>query len=202
MKAVAGSQRLAGDRELIRAVQAGDSSALTVLYRRYLPTVWRYVYWRVGRHRHVAEDVVSETFLAAIGQLRGFDPEGGSVAAWLTAIARHKLIDHQRRTDRERRAARDVQQRHQMDDCRDSPQSAAGAIETRERVMQTMHHLSDEERLMLEWKYVDRLAVREIAARLGRTEKAVESLLYRARRSFRKHFAGTDDDAAAGLTGM
>ena len=192
---------MAGDCELIRAVQAGDSSALSALYRRYLPTVWRYVYWRVGRHRHLAEDVVSETFLAAVGQLRELDPEGGSVAAWLTAIARHKLTDYQRRTDRERRAARDVQQLHRVDDGCDSPSSAAGAIETGERVMQAMHHLSDEERLMLEWKYVERLAVREIAARLGRTEKAVESLLYRARRSFRAHFAGTDD-AAGGRAGV
>jgi RNA polymerase sigma-70 factor (ECF subfamily) len=174
---------------------------LTALYRRYLPMVWRYVYWRADCHRQVAEDVVSETFLAVVRQVYELDPEGGSVAAWLTAIARHKLIDYQRRTDRERRAAHNVQQRHQVDDCRDSPQSAAGAIETREQVVRAMCNLSDEERLMLEWKYVDRLAVREIAARLGRTEKAVESLLYRARRSFRAHFAGGDDvaDGRAGV---
>jgi DNA-directed RNA polymerase specialized sigma24 family protein len=48
-----------------------------------------------------------------------------------------------------------------------------------------MDRLADEERLVLEWKYLDRLAVRDMADRLGRTEKSVESILYRARRSFR-----------------
>ena len=43
-----------------------------------------------------------------------------------------------------------------------------------------MAQIVDEERLVLEWKYVDEMAVKEIAVRLGRTEKAVESLLYRA----------------------
>jgi DNA-directed RNA polymerase specialized sigma24 family protein len=41
---------------------------------------------------------------------------------------------------------------------------------------------------MLEWKYLDGLRVREIAQRLGETEKAVETVLYRARIEFRRLF--------------
>jgi len=41
------------------------------------------------------------------------------------------------------------------------------------------------ERVALEWKYLDRLSVREIAAQLGRTENAAEAVLYRARQLFR-----------------
>ena len=51
-----------------------------------------------------------------------------------------------------------------------------------------MDGLPDEERLALEWKYVDDLSVGQIADRLGRTEKAAESVLYRARRAFRADF--------------
>jgi DNA-directed RNA polymerase specialized sigma24 family protein len=40
----------------------------------------------------------------------------------------------------------------------------------------------------LEWKYIDGLSVREMADRLGRTEKAVESVLFRARAAFRTLF--------------
>ena len=53
-----------------------------------------------------------------------------------------------------------------------------------------MARLSDEERMALEWKYVDRLSAREIAKRMSRTEKAVRDLLYRARKSFRAIFHG------------
>ena len=42
----------------------------------------------------------------------------------------------------------------------------------------------------LEWKYIDGLSVREIAVRLDLGEKAAESLLTRARESFREAIAG------------
>jgi RNA polymerase sigma factor (sigma-70 family) len=42
----------------------------------------------------------------------------------------------------------------------------------------------------LEWKYIDGLSVREIAGRLGVGEKAAESMLTRARESFREAIAG------------
>ena len=52
-------------------------------------------------------------------------------------------------------------------------------------VADVLEGLPPEERVVLEWKYLDRCTVREIAQRLGRTEKAVEALLYRARNAFR-----------------
>ena len=54
--------------------------------------------------------------------------------------------------------------------------------------MRVLDELSDRQRRVLEWKYLESLGVREMAERLGETEKAVESLLYRARREFRRLF--------------
>jgi RNA polymerase sigma-70 factor (ECF subfamily) len=42
---------------------------------------------------------------------------------------------------------------------------------------------------VLEWKYIDGASVAEIAARLGSSDKAVESMLSRARRAFREVYA-------------
>jgi RNA polymerase sigma factor (sigma-70 family) len=56
-------------------------------------------------------------------------------------------------------------------------------------VIRALDSLADEERLALEWKYMESLSVRDIAERLGRTEKAIEAILYRARMSFRKIYA-------------
>jgi DNA-directed RNA polymerase specialized sigma24 family protein len=42
---------------------------------------------------------------------------------------------------------------------------------------------------VLEWKYLESSSVRDIAERLGKTEKAVEAALYRARISFRSAYA-------------
>ena len=58
--------------------------------------------------------------------------------------------------------------------------------ETRAAVARVMVALEDEHRLVLEWKYVEGLSVRAMAQRLGRTEKAVEALMFRARAEFRQ----------------
>ena len=54
------------------------------------------------------------------------------------------------------------------------------AAETKDAVVRALDALDDEERLALEWKYIESLSVRDIAERLGRSEKAVEAILYRA----------------------
>jgi DNA-directed RNA polymerase specialized sigma24 family protein len=59
-------------------------------------------------------------------------------------------------------------------------------------VLNVLEGLSDRQRVVLEWKYLDALRVREIAERLGETEKAVETVLYRARREFRRLFESAE----------
>jgi len=177
------------DSELIRAAQARELWALEQVYYRYLPTVWRYVYWRTGGRRQATEDIVSETFLAAIRQLARLDPQGGSLAAWLTGIARHKLGDYRREQRRAGGSADSDQLVEVMATSTLDTSQIVEAAETRKLVIEVMNQLPDEHRLVLEWKYLDRLAVAEIGGRLGRTPKAVESMLYRARRSFRSLFA-------------
>jgi RNA polymerase sigma-70 factor (ECF subfamily) len=176
------------DAELLRRVQGGDSEAWSALYERYLPTAWRYVHARVEGDRHLAEDIVSETMLALVHQIRELDPSGGSLAGWLKQVARHKLSDHRRKSGRAERAARAAAQDSLPQQAQSGGATSLETEETKVHVIRVMDELPDEERLVLEWKYLDRLSVREIAHRLGRTEKAAESLLYRARCSFRSLF--------------
>ena len=172
------------DAELILAIQAGDETALESLYTRYLPAVWRYAYAHLAGNVNAAEDVVSETFLAAVRQVAGLVPDAGSLGGWLIGIARHKVMDHRRRNVRMTVVAEPENTPSAPAD-RTDPGEALEAGETRACIASIMEHLDHEERLALEWKHVDGLAVREIALRLGRTEKAVEAILYRARSSFR-----------------
>jgi len=59
-----------------------------------------------------------------------------------------------------------------------------------------MDELPEQHRVALEWKYVDKLSVREIAERLQTTEKAAESILFRARRTFRDRLIGAANGEA------
>src|SRR4030095_16177744 len=177
-----GNFRPVEDNELLRRIRSGDSAAWRALYERYVLSIWRYAYVHCGGHLHTTEDVVSETFLDAVRAIRATTPRIGCVSAWLIGIVRHKLADQRRcalRVDTlvntlRHEGAGEAETSVELD-----------ATELRGQVIRAMDQLPDDERLVLEWKYLDELSVREISSRLGRTDKAVESLLYRARRSFR-----------------
>lgn len=158
------------DQELIRQAREGDSGAVAELYERYAPVVWRYVFAKMRQDTHAGQDVLSETFLAAIRSLHsGAMTE--NVAGWLTGIARHKIVDWYRQ--REKSGTTETE-------TTTEGRSSANSV-----VADVLDALPTEERVVLEWKYLDRCTVREIAERLGRTEKGVEALLYRARNAFR-----------------
>jgi RNA polymerase sigma-70 factor (ECF subfamily) len=135
-----------------------------------------------------AEDLVSETFLAAIQSIRTYDAKMGNVYGWLLGIARNKLRNHRRRAGRQDNAA---WTETNVAACAElgNPEANLIRTETRDAVIGVLDALADEERLVLEWKYVESLSVRDIAERLGRTKKAVEAILYRARISFRTTYA-------------
>ena len=160
----------------------GDREALATLYERYLPSVWRYVYSRL-RHEAASRDVVSETFLAMIQNIGRLDGASTKVGKWLSVVARHKLADHWRRS-----ASPVAAQELKSPERETNPAVAMDALEMRQAVGQAMDRMDDLERIALEWKYIDGLSVREIAEQLGRSEKATEAILYRARGAFRAQY--------------
>jgi len=175
------------DADLIRAVRAGDAAALETLYRRYLPSVWRYAFAQLRGDAAATEDVVAETFLAAVRRIGRLKPGGGSVAGWLIGIARHKVGDVWRRRRRIHSGGA-AETRAEATAGGIDPAAPLEAAETRARVAEALDALPDEQRIALEWKYLEGLSVREIARRLGRTEKATETVLYRARKAFREAY--------------
>jgi RNA polymerase sigma-70 factor (ECF subfamily) len=66
----------------------------------YGDQLYRYAFARV-QNRMVAEDLVQETFLAALDGRDGFEGRS-SEKTWLTAILKHKIIDHFRKMSRQR----------------------------------------------------------------------------------------------------
>lgn len=150
--------------------------ALLALYDHALPQVYGYLLARCGR-RVLAEDLTSETFLAAAAACRRHPPPAMSTG-WLVGIARHKLVDHWRTTEREERGLRSVGEPDPADDPWDAHLDALLAHEVLDA--QTGTH-----RAVLTLRYLDGLPVPEVARTLGRTVHATESLLARARTAYR-----------------
>src|SRR2546426_12304211 len=87
------------DAALVREVTAGSESALATLYDRHADAVFAAA-CRLTSDRHLAEEVVQETFLALWNRAELFDPASGSLSAWLYTIARNRTVDRLRAAGR------------------------------------------------------------------------------------------------------
>jgi RNA polymerase sigma-70 factor, ECF subfamily len=167
-------------------VPGGDD--LLALYDRALPQVYGYLIARCGNET-VAEDVTSETFLAAVDALRR-DAVPNLTVAWLVGVARHKLVDHWRRAGREERKLAAVADPDEGEEIDWEARLDAS------RAHEVLEALGPHHRSALVLRYLDGLSVPEVAEILDRTVHATEALLVRARLAFRKAYEnGGDDDA-------
>ncbi len=175
------------DTELLRQAQCGDMGAWRLLYARCVPSVWRHALSRVRDHS-IAEDIVGETMLALVRSVPRLDVDTVQLHSWLHGVVKNKVADHGRKESRQSRllAAVGNDQSQQSDAA--PVDSSIEMQESRRQVLRGLEQLPELQRLILEWKHMDDLSVREISERTGQTEKSVESTLYRARKEFRRLF--------------
>lgn len=165
------------------------STAVMALYEHALGDVYGYLIRRCT-NTAIAEDLTADTFLAAAYAARhGTTHVDDLSVAWLIGTARHKLIDHWRRDGRHRAALEELW-------GGGAEQTAVNdALHTVEamHVRQVLSRLTVPHRTALTLRYLDGLAVGEVARHLDRSVHATESLLIRAKAAYR--------DAAAHLEG-
>ncbi len=157
-------------------------AVLLTIYDHAVGEVYAYLRARCG-NRAVAEDLTADTFLAAVGQIK----RGGVhevTVAWLIGIARHKLLDEWRRTARRPRSEHLDDHESPHEPTVDGNDAWDGVID-QHLVAAVMAELGPHHRSALALRYFDGLPVPEVAAHLGRTVEATETLLVRARRRFR-----------------
>ncbi len=167
---------------------SAHAATLLALYDHAVGEVYGYLRARCRDHA-LTEDLTADTFLAAVGQVQRNAVDEVTVA-WLIGIARHKLLDHWRRTAR-RPATSPLDDEVLPPGA--SPLTVGGlngeetwdAVLDRQRVGAVMHELGPHHRSALVLRYYDGLPVPEVANHLGRTVEATETLLVRARRRFR-----------------
>jgi RNA polymerase sigma-70 factor (ECF subfamily) len=168
-----------------RAVGPPPDPGLLSLYDRALPEVYGYLLARCGQ-RALAEDLTAETFLAAVHA-----GDGPISVGWLIGTARHKLVDHWRRLEREERGLR------LLDGGRPDTEDPWDAELDALRAREVLDRLGPAHRAALVLRYLDDLTVPQVAEALGRTLHATEALLVRARSAFRRAYESTEQQPGA-----
>jgi RNA polymerase sigma-70 factor, ECF subfamily len=165
---------------------------LLEVYDRALPQVYGYLLSRCGGVA-LAEDLTSETLLAAVDALRRDDDAPVSVP-WLVGVARHKLVDHWRRQARQERGLRAVGTTESAPPDRDDDGWDVRLDAMRAR--DTLALLSPLHRAVLTLRYLDDLSVPDVAGHVDRSVHATEGLLVRARAAFRRAYGDEEADDA------
>lgn len=181
------------DLRIQRCILAGDRQAAEDLLRLHLDGLYEFVHYRVGGRRSVAEDVVQDTLVVALGKIASFEGES-SFSTWLYGIAKNKI----RSWRRKRRPVALEDLLEEVDPQIDAiladvsreplPEWVLERQETQELVGATLSSLPRDYREALIDKYLNGLSVRELAARDGASPKAAESKLHRARLAFARVF--------------
>jgi RNA polymerase sigma-70 factor (ECF subfamily) len=161
---------------------------LLATYDKGVAVVYAYLRRRVGS-QDLAEELTAETFLAAAATVTRDPPSGPDsvTVGWLVGIARHKLVDHWRRAAREERTLTVLGTDEEIAEPWE-------AVLDRFRAERVLAELPTQHRAVLTLRYLDDLAVRDVAELLGRTEHATEALLVRARRRFREAYDATAEE--------
>ena len=187
-----GASRYAEDTELVSRLARGEPEAAVTLYDTYFDRIYALVFNQVSRNREAAQDIVQETFLAAVKSAGKFDGRS-RVYTWLYSIATKKVADFYRRQKRvAKHQVESVNGTLELERLSDSRQSANGALECDEEcreechaVRQALPNLPLLYRQVLILKYVEEMPVLEIGQVMGRSQKSVEGLLTRARKELR-----------------
>jgi len=179
----------------IRRAREGDTEALGRLYDKYFEPLYNFVFYRVNGNQAMAEDITQYVFLTMVKDLNLFREQKGKFFGWLCGIAKHRITDALR-----------FQRKHEsLDGDPDLDGAGGDAIlaqieqqplpdeifsnkEIRSRMAGILAGLPDRYRQALSAKYIEDMDVRTIALNMKISEKAVESLLMRAKDAFRKEF--------------
>lgn len=169
------------EAQLVRRAKQGDQAAFAEIYTRHHDAVYTYLYYRIN-DAQVAEDLTGEVFLRLVVKMGNFTYRGRPILAWLYTIARNLLIDHQRKQVQS--GTLSLEEDWATSDP--SPPEVAERGLTRECLIRSMKHLTEDQQRVILHKLIEGRSNAEVADLMGKTEGAIKSLQHRALASLRR----------------
>ena len=168
--------------ELTRRLAAHDEEAFREFHACYFDRLYHFLLVVARGQEHEAREALQETLLRVACHARVFDEEE-AFWSWLKAVARNAARDG----GRKRKRYRTLLERFSLRWSMVKPQANADAESCLQNILhESLAELSPDERRLVESKYLDGVATKELSSSTGLTEKAVESRLLRLRRQLRE----------------
>ena len=178
----------ADDLKLARSLVTGDEKMFNQFFEQFFPRLYRFAFSRLS-DESIVEDVVQSTLMNAMRGMKNYRREA-SMFTWLCQICRNEIATIYRKQGKsvltvtaDDDAIRPILESLESESA--TPEQHYLDLEARNLLAEVLDFLPGNYGKALEWKYVLGLSVTEIANRLGLTELATQSLLARARTSFR-----------------
>lgn len=182
------------DDDLIAQIVCGCEDALDVIYTRYHRLVYAVALRLTGDHM-VAEEVMQDVF-HVVWQSAGAFRLGGSLAAWLVGIARHRAIDATRSRTFRSRAREELLDDMRFGSIPESGANYADAIVRYEMLESALARLTPKQRQGIDLAYFSGLTHVEIAAHLHKPVGTVKSRIHLALERLRLLLVGMEDELA------
>ena len=170
------------DADLVRKAQAGDLGAFEELVRRHQQGLFSYLY-RMCRNSSDAEEMAQAAMVRAWEKLAGFRG-ASSFKTWLYRIGTNLCFNLRTR----RKPTEELDETMAAPDA-ERPEAAFRQKVREEAVHRALALLPDDQRAALVLSVYQDMSYKEIAETMGKTLRAVDSLLFRAKTNVRKALA-------------
>lgn len=183
------------DKKLADRLLAGDQRSFDVFFNTYYPRLYRFALVRLGNDVDLADETAQVVLCQAISKINTYRGEA-PLFSWLCTFCRYELSRQRKARKRAQgdkplteddpdvRAALDSL----LSEAREDPDVAIHQLEIRRLIKVAMDYLPSLYADILELKYVRDMSVEEIARTTGKSAKATESMLTRARVAFKDNF--------------
>lgn len=174
------------EKQLISQIIKGNNQAINRFYKIYHNLLIKIILRKV-ENRKDAEEILQDVFISALSSLPLFNFRS-SLLTWLQSITRHEICDYYRKKKIKTIVFSKFPFLEKLVDQALGPELALQEKEMKHKISTTFENLREGYQLILRLKYMEGLSVREISKAQGKSLKAVESMLARARLAFQKEY--------------
>lgn len=175
---------LDGEQDIIERAIKGEASAFGLLYDKYQPQIYRFVYLKVS-HREAAEDLTHQVFLNAWQKIENYRFKGFPFSSWLYSIARNQVIDYYRVQKINISSEEAVDLKIELLTENPVAENIDNNLD-KEKVRRAIKKLKAEHQNVIILRFIEDLSLKETAAAIGKTPLAVKLIQHRAVKNLRK----------------